>query len=41
VHVEVASRHPASLPLGIIVQCWADRRAQVVLRPDGTAEVVS
>lgn len=41
VHVEVASRHPASLPLGIIVQCWADRRAQVLLRSDGTAEVVS
>jgi len=41
VHVEVAHRHPASLPLGILVQCWADRRAQVRLNADGTAEVIS
>lgn len=41
VHVEVAHRHPASLPLGILVQCWADRRAHVIVRPNGTAEVVS
>ena len=40
VHVEYAARHPASLPLGIVVQCWADRRAQVVVRKDGTAEVI-
>ncbi|MBU1050443.1 fumarate hydratase [Candidatus Bipolaricaulota bacterium] len=41
VHIEVAHRHPASLPLGILVQCWADRRARVRLRADGTAEVIS
>jgi len=41
VHVEVAHRHPASLPLGILVQCWADRRARVRLAADGTAEVIS
>ncbi len=41
VHVEYANRHPASLPLGILVQCWADRRAQVVVKADGTAEVIS
>jgi fumarate hydratase subunit alpha len=41
VHVEYANRHPASLPLGILVQCWADRRAHVVVRADGTAEVIS
>ena len=39
VHVEYAHRHPASLPLGILVQCWADRRAQVIVAADGTAEV--
>lgn len=39
VHVEYAHRHPASLPLGIVVQCWADRRARVVIRADGTIEV--
>lgn len=41
VHVEVAHRHPASLPLGILVQCWAGRRACVRLAADGTAEVMS
>lgn len=40
VHVEVAHRHPASLPLGILVQCWADRRARVRLHADGIAEVI-
>ena len=40
VHIEVAHRHPASLPLGILVQCWADRRARVHLHADGRAEVI-
>jgi fumarate hydratase subunit alpha len=40
VHVEVAHRHPASLPLGILIQCWADRRARVRLQADGQAEVI-
>jgi fumarate hydratase subunit alpha len=39
VHVEYAHRHPASLPLGILIQCWADRRAHVRLAADGTIEV--
>ena len=39
VHVEYTYRHPASLPLGILVQCWADRRARVRLAADGTIEV--
>lgn len=41
VHVEYAHRHPASLPLGILVQCWADRRAEVRIKPDGETEVIS
>ena len=41
VHIEVAHRHPASLPLGILVQCWADRRARVRLHADGSAEVIA
>jgi fumarate hydratase subunit alpha len=40
VHVEFTYRHPASLPLGILVQCWADRRAHIRLAADGTAEVI-
>lgn len=39
VHVEKAHRHPASLPVGIVVQCWADRRAQMVIHADGRWEV--
>ena len=39
VHVEYAHRHPASLPVGIVYQCWADRRARVEISPDGKIEV--
>jgi len=39
VHVEVAHRHPASLPIGVVIQCWADRRAHMVIHKDGTWEV--
>lgn len=37
VHVEFAHRHPASLPVGIAYQCWADRRK--VLRVDAAGRV--
>ncbi len=36
VHIEKAHRHPASLPVGIAVQCWADRRANMTIHKDGT-----
>jgi len=39
VHIEKAHRHPASLPVGIAVQCWADRRATMVIHSDGSWEV--
>ena len=39
VHVEWAHRHPASLPVGVVVQCWADRRASMVIHSDGSWEV--
>ena len=39
VHVEVAHRHPASLPVGVVIQCWADRRAHMVVHKDGSWEV--
>ena len=35
VHIEVAARHPASLPVGIAVQCWADRRAGMTINAEG------
>ncbi|HDM66988.1 MAG TPA: fumarate hydratase [Thermoplasmatales archaeon] len=34
VHIEVAPRHPASLPVGIVIQCWAHRRATMRIYPD-------
>lgn len=39
VHAEYAHRHPASLPLGIAVQCWAHRRAAVRISADGSIAV--
>lgn len=39
VHIEKAHRHPASLPVGISVQCWADRRSTMMIHADGTWEV--
>jgi len=39
VHAEYAHRHPASLPVGIVTQCWAHRRATVRVRADGRMEV--
>jgi len=39
VHVEKAHRHPASLPVGIAVQCWADRRARMIIHKDWSWEV--
>ena len=40
VHIEKAPRHPASLPVGMVVQCWADRRATMILNKDGSFEMV-
>jgi fumarate hydratase subunit alpha len=39
VHIEKAHRHPASLPVGIAIQCWADRRASMVIHSNLTCEV--
>jgi len=38
VHAEFAFRHPASLPVGVALQCWADRRAAIRIHEDGSAE---
>ena len=35
VHIEKAHRHPASLPVGIIIQCWANRRAKIKIDSKG------
>jgi len=39
VHIEKAHRHPASLPVGIAVQCWAGRRANMIIHSNGSWEV--
>jgi len=39
VKIEYAHRHPASFPVGIVPQCWANRQTTVHVDPDGKAEV--
>lgn len=38
-HVEMAARHPASLPVGIVISCWALRHVKAVISPDGEVEI--
>jgi fumarate hydratase subunit alpha len=35
VHIEYAYRHPATFPVGLVVQCWCDRRAKITISKDG------
>ncbi len=35
VHVEYTMRHPATFPVGMVVQCWCDRRAKIKVTKDG------
>jgi len=41
VKVEYAHCHTASLPVGVNIQCWADRRATARIYPDGSWELLS
>lgn len=40
VKIEYAHRHPASFPVAIVPQCWANRQAIVKIDSEGNAEVV-
>jgi len=40
VKIEYEYRHPASFPVGIAIQCWANRRITVSVNSDGTVEVL-
>jgi len=40
VHVEMAARHPASLPVGVVISCWALRHAKAVIASDGSVQVI-
>ena len=36
VHIEIAARHPASLPVGVVLSCWALRHATAIIKADRT-----
>jgi fumarate hydratase subunit alpha len=39
VHVEMAARHPASLPVGVVISCWALRHAKATISFDGSVSI--
>jgi len=39
VKVEVAPRHPASFPVGVVFQCWAHRKAFLEINKDGEVKI--
>ncbi|MEF8873364.1 MAG: fumarate hydratase [Candidatus Thermoplasmatota archaeon] len=40
VKVEYAHRHPASFPVAVLPQCWANRQAKVKIDSEGKVEVI-
>lgn len=38
-HIEMAARHPASLPVGVIISCWALRHARALITADGKVNI--
>lgn len=40
VNIELASRHPASLPVGVVLSCWALRHGSAIISADGQVEYV-
>ena len=38
VNIELAGRHPASLPVGVVLSCWALRYGGAIISPDGSVE---
>jgi fumarate hydratase subunit alpha len=41
VKLDYAHRHPASYPVGVVVQCWAARRASARIYSDGKVDYLS
>jgi fumarate hydratase subunit alpha len=39
VHIEMAARHPASLPVGVVISCWALRHAKAIINADGSVVI--
>lgn len=40
VKIEYAHRHPASYPVAVLPQCWANRQSTVKVASDGSVEVI-
>jgi fumarate hydratase subunit alpha len=40
VHIEYAYRHPASFPVGLTLQCWANRRKAIKFEKNGIIKVI-
>jgi len=40
VKIEYAHRHPASYPVAVLPQCWANRQAMLKITPEGKVEVL-
>jgi len=38
-HIEMAARHPASLPVGVVISCWALRHAKATITSDGKVTI--
>jgi len=38
-HIELAARHPASLPVGVVISCWALRHARAVITGEGEVKI--
>ena len=41
VNIEFMARHPASLPVGIVISCWAERYAKAKISKDGQVTYIS
>lgn len=41
VFLEFGMRHPASMPVGVVIQCWANRRGVARIYKDGRVEFLS
>jgi len=38
-HIEMSARHPASLPVGVVISCWALRHAKATIGADGKVKI--
>ena len=39
IHIELAARHPASLPVGVVISCWALRHARATVSKNGKVRI--